>query len=105
MKKLLFVFIVIAMILGCSAIDSIKLGGGYTGEDGTKVEGDIEVILSKESSYVGMDVLESIKNSDDKYILVSKKQADKIIDKLEPEKKGVLSISSFKKLSEFLRKK
>ena len=105
MKKLLFVFIVIAMISGCSAIDSIKLGGGYTGEDGTKVEGDIEVILSKESSYVGMDVLESIKNSDDKYILVSKKQADKIIDKLEPEKKGVLSISSFKKLSEFLRKK
>ena len=105
MKKLLFVFIVIFFISGCSAIDSIKLGGGYTGEDGTKVEGDVEVVLSKDSSYVGMDVLESVENPDDKYIVIGKSQADRIVNKLEPEKKGVLSISSFKKLSEFLRKK
>ena len=43
---LLFIFVFLC-VTGCSAVDSIKIGVGYTGEDGTKVEGDVEVVLSK----------------------------------------------------------
>ena len=102
---LLFIFVVLC-VTGCSAVDSIKIGGGYTGEDGTKVEGNVEVVLSKsESDYTGLSVLESLENEKDKYVVLSQKDVAKIVDKIEPEKKSILSISPFKKLAEFLKQK
>lgn len=102
---LLFIFVFLC-VTGCSAVDSIKIGGGYTGEDGTKVEGDVEVVLSKsESDYTGLSVLESLENEKDKYVVLSQKDVAKIVDKIEPEKKSVLSIGPLKKLSEFLKQK
>ena len=112
-RKIAISFLVILLLLfivmcfaGCSAVDSIKIGGGYTGEDGTKIEGDVEVILSKsESGYTGLNVLESLENEKDKYVVLSQKEVAKIVDKIEPEKKSVLSIGPLKKLSEFLKQK
>lgn len=106
MKKILFIFVMLSFFAGCSAVDSIKIGGGYTGEDGTKVEGDVEVVLSKaESYYVGLSVLEQVENPNEKFIVLPKKDVAKIVDKIEPEKKSILSISPFKKLAEFLKQK
>ena len=42
MKKIMFVVIVSIILASCSAVDSIKIGGGYTNEDGTKIEGDVD---------------------------------------------------------------
>jgi len=102
---LLLVFVVLC-IAGCSAVDSIKIGGGYTGEDGTKIEGDVEVVLSKaESEYTGLSVLESIGNEKEKFVVLPQKDVAKIVEKIAPEKKSILSISPLKKLAEFLKQK
>ena len=105
MKKIYLCLFCICICVGCSSVDSIKLGGGYTDSDGTKIEGDVEVVLSKEeSAYTGLDILESVENPSEKYIVLSQKDVKKIIDKIEPEKK-TLSISPTKHLSEFLKDK
>ena len=105
MTKTLCIIMVICLVcVGCESIDSIKIGVGYTGEEGTKLEGDVEVVLSKlESDYVGLNVLESVENPDEKFMVLNQKEISKIIEKLEPEKKSVLSISPRKKLAEFLQ--
>jgi len=108
-KIVIFLMLCLAVVIGfsgCSSVDSIKIGGSYTGEDGTKIEGDVEVVLSKaESAYTGLSVLEQVENPNEKFVVLSKKQVEKIVEKIEPEKKSILSISPLKKLGEFIHSK
>lgn len=105
-KIMLLLIVVCTIIAGCESIDSIKIGGGYTGEDGTKVEGDVEVVLSKvETDYTGLNVMEAVENSSEKYVVLPQKDVTKIVEKLVPEQKRVISINPRKKLAEFLQGK
>lgn len=100
----IFVFIVFFILFSaCSSMDTIRVGGGYTTPDGTKIEGDIEIGMNKsETEYVGLPMLES--KAGEKFMLLDRKQADLLASKIEPDKKSILSISPFKKISEFLKK-
>lgn len=47
-KFVLFaLFCLLIAIAACSSVDSVKVGGGYENEDGSKVDGSIEIILKK----------------------------------------------------------
>jgi hypothetical protein len=47
LNKLVLCVLLLCAIVACSSVDSVKVGGGYETEDGTKVDGSIEIILKK----------------------------------------------------------
>ncbi|MFA5129227.1 MAG: hypothetical protein WC445_04740 [Patescibacteria group bacterium] len=92
------IFASFVFFTGCESIDSVKIGGGYTAEDGTKIEGDVEIVLSEtETKSLGIPYFTSNAGN---FVLISEKQAQKIVEKIEPDKKNIVPNSAFKSLAE-----
>lgn len=103
MKKIMFVVIVSIILAGCSSVDSIKIGGGYTTEDGTKIEGDVEVVLNKEeTASIGLNVLKTIDQKRN-FVILEEKQVSKLLEKVDTEKKMTEKIGIMKRLFDLVR--
>lgn len=102
MKKIMIIAICI-ILAGCSSVDSIKIGGGYTTEDGTKIDGSVEVVLDKEATAsIGLNVLETIDQKVN-FVILEEKQVSKLLEKVAPEGKNIPNGSKFKRLSELVK--
>lgn len=98
--KIILAILVCCVIFGCENT-CVKVGGGYTDPDGTKIEGDVEFCPSASSKEVGLPVFESEANG--KAVLLTEKQVSKLLEKSDPEKKSINATSPMKRLSELVK--
>lgn len=103
MKNIMLIIVISIILTGCSSVDSIKIGGGYTTEDGTKIEGDVEVVLNKEeTTLTGLNVLETIDQKRN-FVILEEKQVSKLLEKVDTEKKMTEKIGIMKRLFDLVR--